>query len=506
MAKRFDIPPIPKGEVAQYSANPYNRETVYGYYPGIMHTGTGDVIVRPNDELLLQKGGISALIIYQRLLFDANVQAAWEKVTQEITARDLIVEAASDSPGDQAVKEFVENQIYDLPMDEIFKAMLEAYVVGFSVGEIMWRRTKAGVKAYDVRPRDVRRFLFQESEDADMGFTMKLVTRANTFEGEELPARKFVTFRYWAQANGDPYGCGLGRILYPIVKFKRRALESQLLYSDRFANPTAVATAPLSATTSEIDTLYNHLTNLSQETALILPEGYNLEFINPQGSPETFSQLRDSLIKEINMLIAGEDEAGSADSGSRASSEVAQTVREVRAQELSELLCATLNETLVRWIVDLNFGTNVIAPKIRRNFITDDLSSLTMNDVATMISQVGYRPTKEWIENTFKVELEEEEDNVAEPPVEEQAPEEAQSDEKIVAEVTGEGSEEPAKTDSESAPATEVETTTEESDDEPMDELLSSLEEPPTMEAEGTKTGEEDEDEELNKLIDELLG
>jgi phage gp29-like protein len=429
LAKRFEIPAIPKGEVAQYSANPYNRQTVYGYFPGVMHTGTGDVIVRPNDELLLQKGGIAALIIYQRLLFDSNVQAAWEKVVQEITARDLIVEAASDSPGDQAVKEFVESQIYDLPMDEIFKAMLEAYVVGFSVGEVMWRRTKSGVKAYDVRPRDVRRFLFQESEDADMGFTMKLVTRANTFEGEDLPARKFMVFRYWAQANGDPYGCGLGRILYPIVKFKRRALESQLLYSDRFANPTAVATAPLSATTSEIDTLYDHLTNLSQETALILPEGYQLEFINPQGSPETFSQLRDSLIREINLLIAGEDEAGSAEAGSRASSEVAQTVREVRAQELSELLCATLNESLVRWIVDLNFGTNVVAPKIRRHFVTEDKSSLTMTDVGVMIEKVGFRPTRDWIEANFKVELEEPEDTEAEGPLPEVPPEEEETEE-----------------------------------------------------------------------------
>jgi phage gp29-like protein len=314
-------------------------------------------------------------------------------------------------------------------MDEIFKAMLEAYVVGFSVGEVMWRRTKSGVKAYDVRPRDVRRFLFQESEDADMGFTMKLVTRANTFEGEDLPARKFMVFRYWAQANGDPYGCGLGRILYPIVKFKRRALESQLLYSDRFANPTAVATAPLSATTSEIDTLYDHLTNLSQETALILPEGYQLEFINPQGSPETFSQLRDSLIREINLLIAGEDEAGSAEAGSRASSEVAQTVREVRAQELSELLCATLNESLVRWIVDLNFGTNVVAPKIRRHFVTEDKSSLTMTDVGVMIEKVGFRPTRDWIEANFKVELEEPEDTQAKGPLPEVPPEEEETEE-----------------------------------------------------------------------------
>lgn len=449
MAKRFSIPPIPKGEVAQYTGDPYLWSIAYGHVPT---SGSYDTLVRPQDDLLIQKGGVQALNIYQRLLFDSNVQAAWLKVSQEITSRDLVVEAASDLPGDIAVKEFVEEQIQDLPMDEIFRGLLEAYVVGFSVGEVMWRRTASGVKAYDVRMRDPRRFRFQESEDADMGFTMRMVTRQNMHIGDELPARKFIVFRYWSQANGDPYGCGLGRILYPIVKFKRRALESQLLYSDRFANPTAVAKAPLSATTTEIDTLYNHLQNLSQETALILPEGYDLDFINPAGSPDTFTTIRDSLIKEINMLITGEDETGNVDSGSRASSEVALKVREVRAKELSELLCETLNESLIRWIVDLNYGTSVVPPKLRRDFKLDEKSTLTMTDVGTMIEKVGFRPTREWVQDTFKVELEEEEDTVAEgpPPVIPTPEEEAGAGEEL-----GPPPELPEKAPEEEAPAAE---------------------------------------------------
>ena len=493
MARRFDIPPIPKGDVAAYSTNPYARQTIYGYYPGLFNDQSPtNLVVRPNDDLLIQKGGISALIVYQRLLFDPNVQAAWMKVLQEITSRDLIVDPASDLPGDIAVKEFVEEELKNLPMDEIFRGMLEAYIVGFSVGEIMWRRTAAGVKAYDVRPRDPRRFLFAVDEKADMGFSMKMVTYANTLVGEDLPARKFIIFRYWTQSNGDPYGCGLGRTLYPIVKFKRRALESQLLYSDRYANPTAVAKAPLAATTQEIDALYSHLVNLSQETALILPEGYDLEFINPQGSPDTFTQLRESLVKEINMLVAGEDETGNADAGSRASSEVALQVREVRAKELAELLCETLNETLVRWIVDLNFGTSVVAPKVYRDFKVNEGSKLTMSDVSVLISQVGYRPTKEWIETTYKVELEDKEEATA---VEEEVmspleteteapPEEELSDSALDEEISK------LEAELETKPPEE-----ESEDDEVLDELLSDLETAPAS--------DESEDDELNKLIDE---
>lgn len=406
MAKRFSLPSVPKGEVARYADNPY--DSAIATMGGLSKQKDG-IVVRPNDEFLISRGGAEAFNVYQRLLFDDTVSMALSKISQEITVREWKLDAASEKPGDIAVKDFVEQQLLELQMDDIYRQMVEAYIVGYSVFEVMWRRTSGGIRAYDIRFRDQRRFRFETLEKADFGFTMKLMTREDMFEGIELPPRKFGAFRFWIQGNGDPYGAGLGRILYPLVKFKRRALESQLLYSDRFANPTAVAKAPLSATTGEIETLYDHLSNLSQETALVMPEGYELEFINPGGTPETFEKLRDSLLRDITLLIAGEDEAGSANSGSRASSEVAQGVRMSRAQDIAESISHTLNTTLIRWIVDLNFGTNVKSPKIFRDFEVKDEVSLSMSDVATLVKDVGLRPTVEWISDRFNVDLEEEE-------------------------------------------------------------------------------------------------
>ena len=408
---RFKIPAIPKGEEARYGMNLYEPYLAWGGSTQLYDSkGQQEgLLVRPLDPLLIQKGGIQAFIVYNKLLFDETVQSALIKMSQEITGREWKIEAASDKPGDVAVKEFVEEALNNLSMDEIYRGMLESYIVGFTVSEVMWRRTAQGVIPYDVRFRDQRRFRFEEMLEGDFGFTLRMATRQEPMEGVSLPARKFVIQRYWAHNNGDPYGAGLARILYPLVKFKRRALESQLLYSDRFANPTAVAKAPLSATACEVDTLYDHLSNLSQETALVLPEGFELDFVNPGGSPETFEKLRSSIAAEINTLIAGEDEAGQADSGSRASSEVAQSVRRARAHDLSELISQTLNTSLIRWIVDLNFGTDVESPKIYRDFDPKEDVQLTMADVAILVKDVGLKPTVQWITNRFDVELEEEE-------------------------------------------------------------------------------------------------
>ena len=404
MASRFKTAPVPSGEVARYTSDPWNLSSIYMFGSSSPFTGQGNTIVRPNDDLLIQKGGNRALVVYQRLLYDEAVQSSFRKLLQEVTSRPWYVQEYSDKPGDLAVRDFVAEVLEEMNIDDIYTGMAECMISGFSVGEIMWKKTKRGVVPFDVRMRDQRRFVFQEQEDAQTGFTMRCLTFNRMFEGVELPQRKFIVSRYYVSHTGDPYGAALGRILYPLVKFRRRAIESYVLYGDRYATPTAVAKAPLSASTRELDTLYGHLSNLSQETAMILPEGYELEFVVPSGSPEVFKNLIEYIDKEISLVICGEDEAGQAEAGSRASSQVANTIRVVRASELSETLSKTLTQTLVRWIVDLNFGMDVAAPVLTREFRIEE-SPLTMPDVSLMI-QSGYTPRKEWIERHFRVELE----------------------------------------------------------------------------------------------------
>jgi phage gp29-like protein len=171
---------------------------------------------------------------------------------------------------------------------------------------------------------------------------------------------------------------------------------------------------------------------------MILPEGYELEFVVPSGSPDVFKNLIDYIDKEISVLLCGENEAGQAEAGSRASSQVANIVRVVKASELSEMLSHTLSQTLIRWIVDLNFGTDVAAPTLTREFRIEE-SSLTMPDVALMI-QSGFTPQKEWIERHFRVELEDKKEDPG-APKEEDATFDPEKDEDLFGSIFGTGEE-----------------------------------------------------------------
>ena len=441
MAQRFKTAPVPSGEVARYTSDPYNLSSIYMFGSSSPFTGQGNTVVRPADDLLIQKGGNRALSVYQRLLYDEQVQGCFSKLLQEVTSRPWYVAQYSDKPGDVAVRDFVAEVLEEMPLDDIYKGMAECLISGFSVGEIMWKKTKRGVIPFDVRMRDQRRFVFQEEENAQTGFTMRCLTFNRMFEGVELPQRKFIVSRYWVSHNGDPYGSALGRILYPLVKFRRRAIESYVLYGDRYATPTAVAKSPLSASTRELDTLYDHLSNLSQETAMILPEGYELDFVVPSGSPDVFKNLIEYIDREISLIVCGENEAGQAEAGSRASSQVANVVRVVKASELSEMISHTLTQTLIRWIVDLNFGMDVTAPILTREFRIEE-SPLTMPDVALMI-QSGFTPRKQWIERHFRVELQEKSEETAKPTQEEATTFDPESDEDIYGQIFGDETEQP---------------------------------------------------------------
>lgn len=378
-------------------------------YPiGLLNSITkkgNDYIIKPADEFLIERGGTYGLKVYQRLLLDSTVQTGFNKLNQEIISRDLIVEPYSEKQGDKVIAKFVEDTLKLLSIDTITRGFLEAKVLGIQSAEIMWEQRGDSIVPYDIRFRDPRRFIFVTEEKGKNGATLRLLTRNNYHEGIEIPPRKFIVFRYWTIANNDPYGHGLGSILYPLVKFKRRAVESEILYGDRYAVPTVVCTSPLNATQTEIDTLYHHISNLSQETAIILPEGFKLEFISPNGKPDVFTGMKEDLKKEINLLLCGEYEVGNTDAGSRASSEVANSLRVVMAKEMSELLCEELNQSLIRWIVDLNFGTQFQSPRVRRDFPAEAESTLTASDCFVLKDQVGYAPTKDWLAKHFKVEF-----------------------------------------------------------------------------------------------------
>ena len=346
-----------------------------------------------------------------RLFNDSQILAAWEKLIGEIIQRPWEVYPASDSSEDEEVAEFVRQVINRMGsntrqsygkeqlvatnsgFDTFIRGMCESIVLGMAISEICWMRQGKYIVPSEIKIRDPRRFLFRLNEDGTV--SPRLITMYSPVEGMGIPLRSMILHRHWAYSNFmDVHGSGLGRQLYPLVEFRRTLLNFWLQYSDKHTTPTAVGKFSLGTPEEEVNSLFTALQRLGQETAVVIPDEMDIQWLESNGRPELYNQLITYIDQQISFVINGETTVGqeTGSVGSFARDQIADSVRMRKAKAFSEELDETINSTLVRWIVELNYpGKN--PPRLVRNF--EDLKQredpVRMVQVLSQLGALGYQ-------------------------------------------------------------------------------------------------------------------
>jgi phage gp29-like protein len=409
---------VSQGNLAGYVGDPYQ-------FSGVP-TVAGNTILARRDDVLVTEGGGGPRAVeqYTRLLNDSTVYAAFTKLADEIIEREWVVNPASDSDKDEEVAEFVRQVLYKIGsnarqsrgrdmlvsnntgFNSFVKGMCEALILGISISEICWSRQGSYIVPSELKIRDPRRFQFIMSEDGSV--SPRLVTINSPVEGLPLPLRSMVIHRYWAYSNlGDPYGTGLGRHIYSLVEFRRTLMSFWLQYADKHTTPTAVGKFSLGTPEEEVQSLFTALQRLGQETAIVCPDEFSIEYLKSEGRPELYQTLITYVDQQISFLINGEAVVGQEGStGSYARDQVADSVRIRKAKAFSDQLDETLNATLIRWIVELNYpGASV--PRIHRDF--SDIEQRGEDPVKTVqiltqLQAVGYKVTDlDWLRDKLLI-------------------------------------------------------------------------------------------------------
>ncbi len=338
------------------------------------------------DDTLKTRGGGKGLKIYEELERDAHAYAVLQKRRLAVTSRPWQVDPASDAPQDKRAAELVTAQFKALGFDRLTRNLLDAVNKGFGVGEVLWEIRGAEIWAAKVKPRNQRRFVFGEDE------ALRLVTRENLMTGEALPARKFIVHRFGDDTS--PYGLGLGNKLFWPVFFKRQDITFWLTFADKFGMPTAVGKYPSGAGKPEQAKLLAALAAIAQDAGVIVPEGMLIELLEAArgGSIDTYEKLARYMDEQISECVLGESlsttpQATGLGSGvASVQNEVRKEIAQADADEISE----TLNESLVRWIVDFNLpGAGY--PTVWRSF--EEPTDLQMrSSVDQALHEMGYEP------------------------------------------------------------------------------------------------------------------
>jgi len=106
----------------------------------------------------------------------------------------------------------------------------------------------------------------------------------------------------------------------------------------------------------------------------------------------------------LGQVLTTEGSAGG--SGSRALGEVHSDVLRLRAKYSAKALAATLNTSLIRWIVDANYGNVDLYPRFE--FVTEDPTDRKEEvEIINTLKSAGYKAKREWVEERIQIELDE---------------------------------------------------------------------------------------------------
>ncbi|PKO14152.1 hypothetical protein CVU37_14920, partial [candidate division BRC1 bacterium HGW-BRC1-1] len=264
------------------------------------------------------------------------------------------------------------------------RQLLDAIPIGFAVSEVVWEQaqvTVGGVARTAWIParllqRRNGRFAFKADG------TIQYCPDKDKYE--DVPAYKFLVLRHSPECE-DPAGMSeAGEIVWWWL-FKHLAMRWWMIYTEKFGMPTAVGKHKAGATPDQRAALLTALKRIQSEYGVVLPDSMEISLLEAQrtGSIDTFDKLIAYCDMQMSEALTGQSLAtsqGSMGTGSYAQAEVHQGVRQefIEADALELMGC--VNSQLVRWIVDLNFGVDVPAPKWQIAYESVDLGAdLTMD-------------------------------------------------------------------------------------------------------------------------------
>jgi phage gp29-like protein len=309
--------------------------------------------------------------LYTRMVeTDANIAALWEKRVKAVLALPRTIRAADSSPEAEEIALFVHTALSLIPLRVVpISNTLEAVLKGVAINEILWERATRGPLAgawlpVDVIDRPMWRFGWSAGDRS-----LHVVAHPGRLAPIPAPPMKFQVLSYGTRDN--PWGRALLDRLYWVWYLKRHSTKFWALFVERFAQPLVKGTYPFKPDQDLLnkeneDRLLAILNTIRTGSSIALPEGLDVTFLEAsRGGDASYFSFVSWLERAQALLLLGEvDTSGLArGAGSFAKALISNEVRLETVQHDAHLMGSFESDTLIRWMVLLNFGPDAPIPK-----------------------------------------------------------------------------------------------------------------------------------------------
>jgi phage gp29-like protein len=239
--------------------------------------------------------------------------------------------------------------------------LLDAIGKGMSVLEVIWGEEPDGV----ILPQ---RLVWRDPR----WFRLDLVDLTTPLlwvdGGPPLPLapRKFIVHQHQAK-SGLPMRSGIARIAAWAWMFKTFTSRDWQIFVAVYGQPLRLGKYGTGASEADKDVLWRAVSNLAADCAAIIPESMMIEFAGVhQGSRdgELYMARADWLDRQVSKLVLGQTSTTEGQQGSHAIGKTHRKVQEAIAEHDALMVAGTLDETIVRWIVEIRFGPQPVYPRL----------------------------------------------------------------------------------------------------------------------------------------------
>ena len=338
----------------------------------------------PNPNLLIASSGSSRAVTFATAKNDAHIFSGIQ--TRKSGVLTMLNEIQGVEGTEFHVK-FIKNIFSKLKLRRIIEEMLEAPLIGFQPLEVYWQKVFIDNQQYIV-PRDIIGKP-QEWFSFDSHNQPRFNAMGNVI-GELLKPKKFLIVQHQASYN-NPYGDAvLSKCLWPLV-LKKGGMRFWLKFTEKYGMPHFVGKTDEVSGTPRYKSFEDALEDLIQDASAVISTTESIDVLNGGSTTANVSgydmlvgfcntEISKALLSQTLTTEIGQN--GGAYAASKTHNEVLQTV--IGADKY--LVETALNE-LIKWIIEINFGKDIIPPKFIM-FAKEDVDK-PIAEVAELLQRNG---------------------------------------------------------------------------------------------------------------------
>lgn len=229
-------------------------------------------------------------------------------------------------------------------------------LLGVGLAELVWTTNDRGRAIPRLKVWDARWLRFEWT-------TRRWLLRTDDQgEVEVIPGGgKWVIYTPYGASR--PWAKGLWRALARWWLLKTFALDDWARHGEMHGSPIRVGLAPEGSQAEDREAFAADLAEIGRDTSIVAPPGYTMELLEAEAKTwEQFPKQIETANAELSILLVGQNLTSEVTGGSFAAAKIHENVRDDLVRFDAEALATCLNEQVLTWWAEFNFGDARLAP------------------------------------------------------------------------------------------------------------------------------------------------